>query len=79
MTGLTITVEADALKPLIALVVGEALAKWDAARGTIPERLAFPEAEAARLFSDNYSSLRRQLDFPAQRQLLAPTTITAVG
>jgi hypothetical protein len=32
-----------------------------------------------RVFSDNYSSLRRQLDFPAQRQLPAPTTITAVG
>jgi hypothetical protein len=31
------------------------------------------------VFSDNYSSLQRQLDFPAQRQLLAPTTITAVG
>jgi phospholipase C len=40
---------------------------------------AGPQSQVETVFSDNYSSLRRQLDFPAQRQLLAPTTITAVG
>jgi hypothetical protein len=46
-------------------------------RGVMAEPPAKKDVVA--LFSDNYSSLRRQLDFPAQRQLLAPTTITAVG
>lgn len=56
--GLALHLDAEALKPLVALVVAEALAQLDAARAALDGKLAFPEAEAARLLSLEPHQLR---------------------
>jgi hypothetical protein len=44
-----LTIDFEALRPLITQVVEETLARVEAARATLPDRLAFSEPEAARL------------------------------
>jgi hypothetical protein len=46
------------LRPLVAAVVEETLAQLEAARAAVPERLAYSEAEAARLLGLQPHQLR---------------------
>jgi hypothetical protein len=58
-TPLALPVDSAALQPLIAAVVEATLARIDAARAALPDdRLAFGEAEAARLLSLHQHQLR---------------------
>jgi Helix-turn-helix domain len=56
--GLALQLNADALKPLVELVVAEALAQLDAARAALDGKMAYPEAEAAALLSLQPHQLR---------------------
>jgi hypothetical protein len=47
--GLSLSLSAEALRPLVAEVVRETLAQLEQARAALPDRLAFGEAEAAAL------------------------------
>jgi hypothetical protein len=58
MSGVQLQLDADALRPLIAAVVTETLAAVDSARSALPEKLAYSEAEAARLLSLHTHQLR---------------------
>ncbi len=55
---LLLPVAAEALRPLIAAVVVEVLDRIGRAEAALPERLAFGEAEAARLLSLHVHQLR---------------------
>ncbi len=55
---LLLPVAADALAPLIEAVVEATLRRVEAARPALPDKLAFAEAEAARLLSLNPWQLR---------------------
>jgi hypothetical protein len=46
-----LAIGADVLRPLIAEVVEQTVARLEAARAVLPDRIAFTEAEAARLLS----------------------------
>jgi hypothetical protein len=48
----------DALRPLVAEVVEETLRRLDAAKADLPDKLAFTEAESARLLSLHPHQLR---------------------
>jgi hypothetical protein len=58
MTGLHLQLDAEALRPLISAVVAETLAAVENVRATLPDKLAFTEAEAARLLSLRTHQLR---------------------
>ena len=47
--GLTLNIEPGALRPLVAEIVREVLTQLDEAQARLPDKLAFSEAEAARL------------------------------
>jgi hypothetical protein len=48
--GLSLALDPEALRPLVQLVLDQALARLDAARATLPEgKLCYSEEEAARL------------------------------
>jgi hypothetical protein len=49
--GFALTFNAESLRPLVAEIVQEALARFETARATLPDKLAFGEQEAARLLS----------------------------
>src|SRR5262249_37768649 len=51
--GVSLTIDATALRPLVEQVVAETLARLDEIRGTLGDRLAFGEEEAARLLGLN--------------------------
>jgi len=53
-----LTLNHDALRPLIAEVVEQTLVRLDATRAALPDRLAFSEPEAARLIGLNSHQLR---------------------
>jgi hypothetical protein len=57
-TGLQMAVDTEALRPLIRVVVDEALAALEQARGQLGSKLAFSEAEAAALISLHPHQLR---------------------
>jgi hypothetical protein len=56
--GLHLAIDAAGLEPLIRAVVSATLAALDADRSAIPDKLAFSEAEAARLLSLHAHQLR---------------------
>jgi hypothetical protein len=56
--ALDLRIEPAALGPLIRAVVAETLAATEAARAGLPDKLAFGEAEAARLLSLHPHQLR---------------------
>jgi hypothetical protein len=56
--GLHLQLPPALLRPLIAEVVREVLAALEADRATLPDKLAYSEAEAARLLSLNPHQLR---------------------
>ncbi|MHB1423315.1 MAG: helix-turn-helix domain-containing protein [Gemmataceae bacterium] len=56
--GLHLAVEAGSLEPLIAAVIDRTIARIDEARGALAEKLAYSEAEAARLLSLHTHQLR---------------------
>jgi hypothetical protein len=47
--GVRLSIDAEALRPLVRAVVAEVLAQVEGARASLPDRLAFSEPEAARL------------------------------
>jgi hypothetical protein len=51
-------IDPEALRPLITVVVELTLARLDEVRAAMPDKLAFGEAEAARLLSLNSHQLR---------------------
>ena len=53
-----LSIDAEQLRPIVAVVVEEALRRLDDARATLPDKLAFTEAEAARLLSLHTHQLR---------------------
>jgi hypothetical protein len=53
-----IWIPAESLRPWIFEIVSETFKQQEAARAAIPERIAFSEAEAARLISLNVHQLR---------------------
>jgi hypothetical protein len=53
-----LSLDPEALKPLVAAVVQEVLAALEADRQAVPDRLAFSEAEAARLLGLQQHQLR---------------------
>jgi hypothetical protein len=55
---LSLSLDADALRPLIREVVGETLAALEQDRAKISDRLAYSEAEAARLLGLHTHQLR---------------------
>jgi hypothetical protein len=56
--ALHLTVAPEALRPLVRDVVAEVVRQLDEAKASLPEKLAFSEAEAARLLSLNVHQLR---------------------
>jgi hypothetical protein len=56
--AVSLAVDPDALKPLVAAVVREVLAQVREAEGQLPDKLCFSEAEAARLLGLNPWQLR---------------------
>jgi hypothetical protein len=56
--ALSLTLDPAALKPLIAAVVAEVLAALEADRNRLDDRLAYSEAEAARLLGLHVHQLR---------------------
>ena len=56
--GIALTLDAEVLRPLIAAVVAETVATLDRDRSTLGDKLAFTEAEAARLLGLNTHQLR---------------------
>src|SRR5262249_13376683 len=58
MTGLNIELDSETLRPLISQVVREALSAIEADRAKLEGKLAYGEAEAARLLSLNTWQLR---------------------
>jgi hypothetical protein len=56
--SLSLSIDAEALRPLVRVAVEEALAAVEAARSNLPDKLAFGEAEAARLLSLHQHQLR---------------------
>jgi hypothetical protein len=56
--ALALALDADALRPLVRAVVAEVLASLEAANARLPDRLAYSEAEAARLLGLNPHQLR---------------------
>ena len=56
--GFSMSLPVDALRPLVQAIVTEVLGRLDTARGALPDKLAFTEAEAARLLSLNTHQLR---------------------
>jgi hypothetical protein len=54
----TLLIPPEVLEPLVRRVVEEALRRLDEIKGTLPERLAFRETEAARLLGLNPHQLR---------------------
>jgi hypothetical protein len=56
--GVRLAFDPGALRPLIVEVVREVLGQVEAARATVPDRLAFSEPEAARLLGLAYHQLR---------------------
>jgi hypothetical protein len=57
-SGLNLSITPEALRPLIRAVVQETVAALDEARAATTERLAYPEAEAARLLGLRPHQLR---------------------
>jgi hypothetical protein len=55
---LTLALDAEALRPLVSLIVQEALAAVQAQYEAMPEKMAFSEPEAARLLSLRQHQLR---------------------
>jgi hypothetical protein len=55
---LSLLLNAEMLRPVIQLVVAEVLAALEADRATLPDRLAYSEAEAARLLGLHQHQLR---------------------
>jgi hypothetical protein len=55
---LQLALDPAALEPLIAVVVRQAIAQLEQGREVLPEKLAFSEAEAARLLSLRQHQLR---------------------
>jgi hypothetical protein len=55
---LQLALDPAALTPLIRAVVEQTIARLDEARSALPDKLAFTEAEAARLLSLNQHQLR---------------------
>jgi hypothetical protein len=55
---LQLAIDPTALTPLIRAVVEQTIARLDEARSALPDKLAFTEAEAARLLSLNQHQLR---------------------
>jgi excisionase family DNA binding protein len=58
--GFGLTLDPEALRPLIVEIVEQVVARLEAARAQIPERLAFSEAEAARLLGLGRHQLREE-------------------
>jgi hypothetical protein len=54
----SLVLDTEALGPLVRQIVAEVLGQMGQAKATIPEKLAFPEAEAARLLSLRPHQLR---------------------
>jgi hypothetical protein len=57
-TPVSLSLDATALRPLVQVVVRETLAALEADRARVPDRLAYSEAEAARLLGLNVHQLR---------------------
>ncbi len=53
-----LTIPPEVLRPLVREILDEALRRLEEARGSLPERLTFREAEAARLLGLNAHQLR---------------------
>jgi hypothetical protein len=56
--GVNVSLDAEALRPLIQEVVAEVLAQLREAEAKLPEKLCYSEQEAARLLSLNVWQLR---------------------
>jgi hypothetical protein len=56
--ALSLNVDPEALRPLIAAVVAETLAQFKDAEARLPEKLCYSESEAARLLGLNSWQLR---------------------
>ncbi len=56
--NVSITIEPEALRPLVREIVDLALARLAAATAKVPDRLAYSEAEAARLLGLKRHQLR---------------------
>jgi hypothetical protein len=56
--GLSLSLPPETLRPIITEIVREVLAQLDQARAALPDRLAYSEAEAARLLGLHSHQLR---------------------
>jgi hypothetical protein len=53
-----LAVSLDTLRPLVTEIVEECLARLEAAKGALPEKMAYSEPEAAQLMGLNVHQLR---------------------
>jgi hypothetical protein len=58
MSSVQLSIDPSVLTPLVEQIVTEVLSRVGNAQGALPERLAFGEAEAARLLGLNQHQLR---------------------
>lgn len=58
MSGVKLELDADVLAPIVEKIVAATLAKLDTTQQRMDDRLAFSEAEAARMLSLNPHQLR---------------------